>query len=106
MRRGRVTPLDNDEALTVCERIKANYPDILERREDGLYRHQLGSEEIRQVLFDYLACQRTTSAPSTSFDHLRLCSYRDRRCLLRLAAFPLSNQWLSGRLRPTALGRT
>ena len=47
MPRRRVTPLDHDEALAVCERIKAKHPDILERRADGLYRHQLGSPEMR-----------------------------------------------------------
>jgi hypothetical protein len=77
MRRGRVTPLDNDEALTVCERIKAKYPDILERQADGLYRHQFGSEEMREVLFDYLACQRVADAYRTKrggrdADHERL----------------------------------
>ena len=55
MPRRRVTPLDHDEALAVCAKILAKHPDILERRADGLYRHQLGSEEMRQVLFDYLA---------------------------------------------------
>ena len=61
----RVTFADHEEALAVCERIKAKHPDILERREDGLYRHQLGSEEMRQVLFDYLACQRVADAYRT-----------------------------------------
>ena len=62
MARRRVTPLDHDEALAVCAKILAKHPDILERREDGLYRHQLGSEEMRQVLLDYLACQRVADA--------------------------------------------
>jgi hypothetical protein len=47
MPRHRVTPLAHDEALAVCERIKATYPDILERQVDGLYRYQLASPELR-----------------------------------------------------------
>ena len=77
MRRGRVTPLENDEALTVCAKILAKHPDILDRQEDGLYRHQFGSEEMREVLFDYLACQRVADAYRTKrggrdADHERL----------------------------------
>ena len=77
MPRHRVTPLDHDEALTVCEKILAKHPDILERQEDGLYRHQFGSEEMREVLFDYLACQRVADAYRTKrggrdADHERL----------------------------------
>ena len=62
MPRRRVTPLDHDEALAVCAKILAKHPDILERQADGLYRHQFGSEEMREVLFDYLACQRVADA--------------------------------------------
>lgn len=62
MPRRRVTPLDHDEALAVCEWIKAKHPDILDRRPDGLYRYQLGNPEMREALFDYLACQRVADA--------------------------------------------
>ena len=62
MPRRRLTLLDHDEALAVCERIKAKHPDILERQADGLYRYQLAGPELRAVLFDYLACQRLADA--------------------------------------------
>ena len=58
MPRRRVLPLDHEEAQAVCEKIRAKYPDILERQEGGLYRAQLRNPELREVLFDYLACQR------------------------------------------------
>jgi len=48
MARRRVMPLDHDEALAVCAKILAKYPNILERQADGLYRHQLASEEMRE----------------------------------------------------------
>ena len=62
MPRRRVTPLDHDEALAVCERIKAKYPNILERRQDGHYRYLVSGEVPRQALFDYLACDRVVAA--------------------------------------------
>ena len=62
MPRRRATPLDHDEALAVCERIKVKHPDILDRPPDGLYRYQLGNPVMREALFDYLACQRVADA--------------------------------------------
>jgi hypothetical protein len=47
MPRRRVTPLDHDEALAVCEKILAKHPDILERQADGLYRYQFSGPELR-----------------------------------------------------------
>jgi hypothetical protein len=57
-----VSVLDRDEALEICERIKARHPDILERRPDGLYRFLVGGEDQRQALFDYLAGDRVAAA--------------------------------------------
>jgi hypothetical protein len=37
-------------------------PDILERGPDGLYRYLVASEDMRQALFDYLACDRVAAA--------------------------------------------
>ena len=37
-------------------------PDILERGLDGLYRYLVASEDMRQALFDYLACDRVAAA--------------------------------------------
>ena len=62
MARNRVSLLDRDEALEICAKIKAKHPDILERRPDGLYRFLVGGEDLRQVLFDYLACDRVAAA--------------------------------------------
>jgi hypothetical protein len=58
----RVSALDRDEALAVCAKIKARHPDILERGPGGLYRNLLAGEDMRQALFDYLACDRVASA--------------------------------------------
>ena len=46
MPRGRVTPLDHDEALAVCAKILAKRPGLIERQEDGLYRVQLAGTEV------------------------------------------------------------
>ena len=54
----RVSRLDHDEALAICAKIKAKHPDILERGPDGLYRYLVAGEDLRQSLFDYLACDR------------------------------------------------
>jgi hypothetical protein len=64
MARQRVSLMDRDEALEICERIKARHPDILERQEDGLlYRHMVsGDEAMHQALLDYLACERVAAA--------------------------------------------
>ena len=58
----RVSLLDRDEALALCARIEAKHPDILERGPDGLYRHLVAGEDMRQALFDYLACDRVAAA--------------------------------------------
>ena len=54
--------LDRDEALEICAKIKAKHPDILERGPGGLYRYLVGGEDLRQALFDYLACDRVAAA--------------------------------------------
>ena len=53
---------DHDEALEICAAIKVKHPEILERRPDGLYRYLVGGEDLRQALFDYLACNRVAAA--------------------------------------------
>ena len=58
----RVSRLDHDEALATCARIKAKYPNILERRQDGAYRYLIGVADLRQALFDFLACDRVALA--------------------------------------------
>jgi hypothetical protein len=45
----------------VCAKIKAKHPDILERRPDGLYRFLAGDQDMREALFDYLACDRVAA---------------------------------------------
>ena len=62
MARNRVSLLDRDEALEICAKIKAKHPDILERGPEGLYRYLVGGEDLRQALFDYLACDRVAAA--------------------------------------------
>ena len=62
MARNRVSLLDRDEAIEICAKIKAKHPDILERRPDGLYHFLVGGEDLRQALFDYLACDRVAAA--------------------------------------------
>jgi hypothetical protein len=62
MARQRVSLMDRDEALEICARIRARHPDILERRPDGLYRSLVAGNDMRQVLFDYLACDRVAAA--------------------------------------------
>ena len=55
----KVTPLDQDEAELVREKIMQCHPDILERQ--GLiYRHIVS--ELRETLFDYLAAERVLQA--------------------------------------------
>ena len=54
--------LDRDEALKICAKIEAKHPDILERRPDRLYRYLIAGEDMRQALFDYLACDRVAAA--------------------------------------------
>ena len=41
----RVTILDRDEALTVCAKIKARYPNIDARLPNGLYLHQVSDPQ-------------------------------------------------------------
>ena len=36
--------------------------DILERGPEGLYRYLVSDEDLRQALFDYLACDRVAAA--------------------------------------------
>ena len=62
MARQRVSLLDRDQALAICAKIKAKHPDILERGPDGLYRYMVAGEDMRQALFDYLACDRVAAA--------------------------------------------
>ena len=62
MARNRVSPLDRDEALEICAKIKAKHPDLLERGPEGLYRYLVSDEDLRQALFDYLACDRVGAA--------------------------------------------
>ena len=67
----------------MCERIKAKHPDILERQADGLYRYQLGSPEMSQVLFAFLTCQRVADAHRAGLCTLgcRRPAFAGRRCL-------------------------
>jgi hypothetical protein len=58
----RVTFLDHDEALAVCAKIKARYPDIDERLPSGVYRYQVSSPDMGRALFDYLAADRVAKA--------------------------------------------
>ena len=62
MARNRVSLLDRNEALEICAKIKAKHPDILERGPEGLYRYLVSDEDLRQALFDYLACDRVAAA--------------------------------------------
>ena len=57
----RVTFQEHEQALATSARIKAKYPDILERLPDGLYRYLLAGPNERQVLFNYLACDSPCS---------------------------------------------
>jgi hypothetical protein len=58
----RVSFQDRAEALAVCAKIRVKHPDILERLPDGLYPYMVGSPDEREVLFDYLACDRVAKA--------------------------------------------
>jgi hypothetical protein len=58
----RVSFQDRDEALAVCAKIRVKHPDILERPPDGLYRYMGGGPDEREVLFEYLACDRVAKA--------------------------------------------
>ena len=60
----------------MCERIKAKHPDIIERQADGLYRYQLGSPEMSQVLFALPAGGRCSPGGSV---HIGLPSSSIRR---------------------------
>ena len=58
----RVTFQEHEQALAASARIKAKYPDILERLPEGLYRYLVAGLNERQVQFNYLACDRVAAA--------------------------------------------
>ena len=51
-----------DPTPNVLQCLLGLYPDILDRGPDGLYRNLLTGEDMRQALFDYLACDRVAAA--------------------------------------------
>ena len=58
----RVTFAEHEEAEAVRAKIKAKHPDILERQPDGLYRYMVATPDLREALFDHLACDRVAAA--------------------------------------------
>ena len=58
----RVTFAEHEEAEAARARIKALHPDILERQPNGLYRYMSATPDMREALFDYLACDRVVAA--------------------------------------------
>ena len=83
-------------------KIKAKHPEILERGPNGLYRYMLAAPDLREALYDYLACDRVASAwarkrPAKDADLDRL-SKRSRRTDMPMRAAPWSSHCCS-RLR-------
>ena len=46
----------------MCAKIKALHPNVLERLPNGLYRFMVATPDLREVLFDFLACDRVAAA--------------------------------------------
>jgi hypothetical protein len=57
-----MTFLEHEQALSVCAKIRAEHPGILDRLPNRLYRYQIAGPDMAQVLFDYLACDRMAVA--------------------------------------------